>query len=60
MKYIQMVLTNIKEQVMQKSIYNVEILMNPLEVFQIGTSFLVVVEIVERKQYLNKKLKKNY
>ena len=45
MKHIQMFLTNMKEQVMQKIISTVEILIHPLTLFQIGIIFWVVVEI---------------
>ena len=45
MKYIQMVLTNMKEQLFQKNIYNLEILIHPLELFQIVILLWVVVEI---------------
>ena len=44
MKCIQMVLTDMKEQVIQKEISNVEISTTPLRYFQIVILFWVVVE----------------
>ena len=43
MKYIQMVLTNMKEKVTQQSLSTVAILIHPLTVFQIGMMYWVVV-----------------
>ena len=48
MNYTPTVLTNIKEQFMQKSLYAVEISVHPLIAFQIGIVFWVVLLIVER------------
>ena len=47
MKYIQMFITNVKEQVMQQSLPTVNILIHLLTVYQIGIVFWVVVEITE-------------
>ena len=47
MKYINMFLTDMKNQVMQQSIYTVEILIRPLTVFQTVIVFCDVVEIAE-------------
>ena len=46
MNYIQMILTNIKETAIKKGLSNVEVLINPLTVFQIRIMFWVVVVIV--------------
>ena len=43
MEYIQMVFTNIKKQVMQKSISTVDILIHPLTLFQTVIVFRFVV-----------------
>ena len=50
-----MVLTNMKEQIMQQSISIVEILIHPLICFQIGIEFWFVVKNVEGYKYLKKK-----
>ena len=57
MKYIQMFITNVKEQVMQQSLPTVNILIHLLTIYQIGIVFWVVVEITEIWQYLKKKMK---
>ena len=51
-----MVLTDMKEQFMHQSLYSVDILINPLTVFQAGIVFCFVVEIKERQQYLKKRV----
>ena len=47
-KYIQMVITDIKYKVTQENLSDVDILIYPLAVLQIGIVFWVVVEIPER------------
>ena len=47
MKYIQIVITDMKEQFMQRSLSTVEVVTHFLAVFQIGIVFWVVVEIEE-------------
>ena len=54
-----MVLINTKEQVMQKIICTIEILINPLIVFQTEILFWVVVVISETWKYKKKKVKMN-
>ena len=51
-----MVITNMKEQVMQKSLSTVDILIHPLTYFQSGILSWVVVEMAERQQYTKKKV----
>ena len=48
-KYIQMVTTDMKEKVMQKSIHTLDISIHTMTVFQTIIVFLVVVEITERQ-----------
>ena len=43
MKFIQIVLTKMKYQAMQKSLYTVEILIPTLTVFKIGFQYWVIV-----------------
>ena len=47
MNYIQMVLTDMKEKVIQKNIYNVDILIHTLTLLQTIILFWVVVKISE-------------
>ena len=50
MKYIQMVLADMKGKVIQKSLSTVNILTHTLIVLQIEILFLVVVEVLYRYQ----------
>ena len=47
-KYIQMVPTNMKQQVIQKIQSNVEIYIHHLELFRIGIVYWVLVAIIEK------------
>ena len=58
-KYIQIVLTDMKYQVIKQSLSTVDILVHPLIVFQIGILSWVVVVIEKIWQYLNNEVKIN-
>ena len=57
MKYILVVLDNMKGQVLHQILSIVEIIIHTLTVFQIEILYWVVVKISQRKQYLKNKLK---
>ena len=50
MKYIQIVITNMKKQSMKERVCAVDISMNTPEAFQIGYLYKVVVKISEGQQ----------
>ena len=59
-KHTQMVIINMKEQVMYQRTSTVEILIHPLKFFQTVIVHWIVVGIVEICQYMKKTLKMNH